>query len=200
MLLNLFLSQETLACEGKVRFYVVKQSLRIRMVFECSLQTFHLHSLHCCLTFWSLLCGQTMQRFFWGGPSSARTCFCVPVATERASNARTVGAFKPFGYCALFSLFCLINFSPSAQRMWNRAQEVKFIPGTTGGRSLYKTNDYMSINPGCHRTQQADILMFCNMLCSGRLFDPAHQHLLWSYYKIQWFLVCLYHLSCHHGA
>ena len=59
---------------------------------------------------------------------------------------------------------------------------------------------YMSINPGCHRTQQAAILMFCNMLCSGRLFDPAHQHLLWSYYKIQWFLVCHYHLSCHHGA
>ena len=39
---------------------------------------------------------------------------------------------------------------------------------------------YILINPGCYRTQQTAILMFCNMLCSGGLFDPVHQHLLWS--------------------
>ena len=160
------------------------------MVFECSLQTFRVHSSHCCLTFWSLLCGQTMQRFFWGGPSSARTCFCVPIATERASNARTLGAFKPFGYCALFSIFCLIKSGTRGQIYTRYNWRSEFV----------QDMHYMSINPGCHRTQQAAILMFCNMFCSGRLFDPAHQHLLWSYYKIQWFLVCHYHLSCHHGA
>ena len=31
MLLNLFLSQENITCEEKVRFYAVKQSLHIRM-------------------------------------------------------------------------------------------------------------------------------------------------------------------------
>ena len=69
--------------------------------------------------------------------------FCGQIATERASSARTVGAFKPFGYCALFSILGLINCSPSAQRNRNRAREVIFVPGhifTTGSRSLYKTN------------------------------------------------------------
>ena len=137
MLLNLFLRQE---CEEKVHFHAAKQSLHIRMVFECSLQAYRLHSLHCCLNFQSLLHGQTMQRFFWRGPSSTHTCFCGPVAAERALSAWTVGAFKPFGYCALFSIFGLINYLSSAQRNQNRAREVIFIPGTTGGWSLYKTN------------------------------------------------------------
>ena len=34
---------------------------------------------------------------------------------------------------------------------------------------------YTSINPGCCRTQQAAILMFCDMLCCSGLFDPAYQ-------------------------
>ena len=81
-----------------------------------------------------------MQRFFWGGTSSARACFYGPIATERASSAWTLRAFKPFGYCTLLSIFGLINCLPSAQRNRNQAREVIFIPGTTGGRSLYKIN------------------------------------------------------------
>ena len=157
------------------------------------MQTFRLHSLHCCLTFRSLLRGQTMQRFFWGGPSSARACFCGAIETERASSARTVGAFKPLGYCALFSIFGLINCSPSAQRNRNRAREVRFIPGSTEDRNLYKTNALYADKS--IRTQQAAILMFCDMLWSDGLFDRVHQHLLWSCYKIQQFLVCGYHQS-----
>ena len=109
------------------------------MVFECSLKTFPLHSLHCCLTFRSLLRGQTMQRFFWGGPST-RTYFCGPIAAEKASSAWTMGTFKPFGYCALLSIIGLINCWPSAQKNRNQAWEVIFIPGTTRGWSLYDTN------------------------------------------------------------
>ena len=131
------------------------------MVFDCSLQTFRLHFLHCCLTFQSLLRGQTMQRFFCRGPSSARACFYGPIATEWASSVRTVVAFKPFGYCALFNIFGLINCSPSEQRNRNRAREVIFIPGTTGGRSLYKTNALYTDNVIEHSKQLSWYFAIC---------------------------------------
>ena len=170
------------------------------MVFECSLQTFRLHSLHCCLIFWSLLCGQTMQRFFWGGPSSARTVFVYQLQLKELQMPGRWGHSNHLGI-----VLCSAYFAWSISRQVHKECEIG--PKRS---NLYQVQlevgvctrqmHYMSINPGCHRTQQAAILMFCNMLCSGRLFDPAHQHLLWSYYKIQWFLVCHYHLSCHHGA
>ena len=171
------------------------------MVFECSLKIFRLHSLRCCLTFRSLLREQTMERFFWGGPSKASTCFCGPIATERASSAQTVEAFKPFGYCILFSIFDLINCSPSAQRNQSRDErsylyQVQLELGVCTLRMHYMDADKSRM---LQNTATA-ILMFCDMLCSGELFDPAHQHLIWSDYKIQQFLVCHYHLSCHHGA
>ena len=135
----------------------------IKMVFECSFQTFRLHSLHCCLTFRSLLRGETMQRFFWGGPSSARACFCGPITTKRASSARTLGALKPFGYCALFSIFGLINSCQVHKEIETRHERSYLYQVQLEVEVCTRWIHYMLINPGCmeHRKRPSWCFVIC---------------------------------------
>ena len=158
------------------------------MVFEIFFQTFCLHSLHCCLTFRSLLRGQTIQRFFWGG------LFVDQLQLKELQVPGWWGYSNHLGI-ALFSAYLAQSTACQVHKEIEIRHERSYLYHVQlEVRVCERQMHYMLINPGCYRTQQAAILMFCDMLCSGGLFDPAHQYLVWSYCKIQRFLVCHNHL------